>query len=255
MGFDPESKQVTVKLWVRPNLYAPEDYTAWLFYNGERHDALWDDEIKALVAEPFARPAGETVKECRIVVESPDGRFSYQQSFLAAYGYDDYGYYRPSDTYRQIDNVTGLTAHRNDVFTGEGNMNAEGNTFRWRITYTLEQDSLPFGGKLASARVYAVDKETGEELFSQNIQGNKTSVDRSFRLTFGKSGLLLFGEAACEDGMRYRYYLGQVYEEYYHDRYGEESGPYFYFSGGNPPDVYFIHALFPDGSMVGLNTN
>jgi len=241
---DPKSKRVTLKLWFEfDGTYDPQEYDAWLFYNGVRHDAVWDDEMKMLAVEPFRRPAGEQVEECRIVVERASGGYIYQQLFL-----EDGSCWR-------IDDIICTMQQPRDVFSGEGTPKADSNAFHWRTIYMVKRYNMPFDSKLESARVYAADKETGKELFSQDLQDGKTSVNRSFKLTSGKSDMLLFGEVTCEDGMRYRYYLGQVQENYYYDRYGENEGPYFYFDRGSPPDDYFLHALFPDGTMIGLCTN
>ena len=116
------------------------------------------------------------------------------------------------------------------------------------------EDSLPFGSKPESARVYAVEKETGKELYSQAIEDGQASVERSFKLAAGKSRIQLFGEVTCEDGMRYRSFLGQSSEDYY-DRYGNYGlRAHFYFTKGSAPDGYSLHALFPDGTMIGLPT-
>ena len=144
-----------------------------------------------------------------------------------------------------------------DNATRSDSKRVEGNTFHWKGSYLIAEGELPFGSKLASARVYVYDVIADKEVFSYDFDHGDGELDCSIHLTPGKTRLRLYGEVIGQEGMQYRYFLGEVLQPYEQD--------YFYFrypSNGIPEPMnysevgesYSLHATFLNQTTVGLKT-
>jgi len=137
--------------------------------------------------------AGET--ECFIVLKDGDAFRSESIATSAtnfASGWQVFGIYGSMGEYT--------------FMSGGGPMD-----FHLNETLKLDEELLPFGDKLISARVYAM--QGGKELFSRPVENGALELDHTVKLQMGKP-VELFGEVVGESGLTYRYSL---YELAQHD--------------------------------------
>jgi hypothetical protein len=74
----------------------------------------------------------------------------------------------------------------------------------------------------------------------------------------GETRLRLYGEVTGEEGMRYRYFLGEILQP----TYGGGDFCFSYPEGGIPMPFYYsnadetlnLYAIFPDNTILGLET-
>lgn len=79
--------------------------------------------------------------------------------------------------------------------------------FHLNETLKLDKEQLPFGDKLVSARVYAV--QDGKELFSQAMQSGVLALDHTVDMPVGMP-VELYGEVVGKSGLTYRYSLYEL---------------------------------------------
>ena len=243
---DPETGMADILFRVRPSVYSLTDFTPSLFLNGQRISIAWNDDESLLTARA-AFPLGEAVTECRIVVEDKQGNY-YQQEFPdLSIGTNAFA---PAHWVFQ-DNLPEPNPRR-----------VEGNTFYWNGSYLVAEEELPFGSKLASARVYAYDTAAGKEVFSYDFKKGDGELAHKVSLTPEKTNLLLYGEIIGQEGIKYRYFLGEVLWSYKVDafilRYSSDGLPeHYYRMPGNDSGLngkYNLHVTFLNGTTRGLRT-